>query len=105
MAQFDVHRNTGRQKTAIPYVVTVQSRRFDDSRRRVVVPLVLESEVAATEPALNPAFEIEDSVVLLHPIQIVSVAAELLGAHVCSLKNEGDRIIGAIDLLLSRAWD
>ena len=40
MAQFDVHRNTGKQKEAIPYVVIVQSSLYDGYRRRVVVPLV-----------------------------------------------------------------
>ena len=40
MTQFDVHRNTGKQKEAIPYVVVVQSSLYDGYRRRVVAPLV-----------------------------------------------------------------
>ena len=40
MAQFDVHRNVGGHKDAIPFVVVAQSRLFDDYRRRVVIPLV-----------------------------------------------------------------
>jgi len=44
-AQFDVHRNTGRNRTAIPYVVIVQSSYFEKSRRRVVVPLVSVAEL------------------------------------------------------------
>lgn len=39
MAQFDVHRNAGKHKGTIPYVVVVQSPPFDAYRRRVVVPL------------------------------------------------------------------
>jgi len=40
MAQFDVHRNLGANKAAIPFVVTVQSSQFGRYRRRVVVPLM-----------------------------------------------------------------
>jgi hypothetical protein len=40
MAQFDVHRNTGKHRDSIPFVVVVQSAQFDGYRRRVVVPLV-----------------------------------------------------------------
>ena len=40
MAQFDVHRNCGKHKDTIPFVVVVQSAQFDNYRRRVVVPLV-----------------------------------------------------------------
>ncbi len=105
MAQFDVHRNMGPQKAIIPYVVVVQSRRFDRAGRRVVIPMVLESVVQHTEPRLNPGFEIEGTRVVLNPLQMVSVAVERLGDLVGSLKGDGDRVIGAIDLLITRAWD
>ena len=45
MAQFDVHRNIGKQRHAIPYVVVVQSSLFDTYRRRVVIPLVRRSNL------------------------------------------------------------
>ncbi|MDX2088378.1 MAG: CcdB family protein [Kofleriaceae bacterium] len=105
MAQFDVHRNTGAQKAVIPYVVIVQSRRFDLASRRVVIPMVLASAVPASESRLNPAFEIENTRVVLNPLQMVSIAVERLGERVTSLKADGDRVIAAIDLLISRAWD
>lgn len=105
MPQFDVHRNIGRQKAVIPYVVVVQSRRFDRSRRRVVIPLVLESQVPSPESRLNPAFEIEGNAVVLNPLHIVSVALDRLGDRVGSLKGDGDRIIAALDMLITRAWD
>ena len=40
MSHFDIHRNTGKHRDSIPYVVVVQSGLFDDYKRRVVVPLV-----------------------------------------------------------------
>jgi toxin CcdB len=105
MAQFDVHRNGGKQRDSIPYVVIVQSAIFDAYNRRVVVPLVKESELsAAAHPRLNPRFKIQGVMVALHPLQVVSVSKQELGAPVESLAGESDRIIGALEEMLSRAW-
>jgi len=41
MPQFYVHRNPGRGRAAIPYVVVVQSSRPDELPTRLVVLLVL----------------------------------------------------------------
>jgi toxin CcdB len=105
MAQFDVHRNPGRQTDSIPYVVVVQSAQFDDYRRRVVVPLVRASALGpAPFPAFNPAFHVRGTKVILHPLEMVSVPVERLGVPVGSLAEEGQAIIGALDELFSRAW-
>ena len=108
MAQFDVHRNTGKQKDAIPYVVIAQSSLFDSYRRRVVIPLVRRSNLATSAAfiaiPLNPVFIIEGIEVILHPLEIVSISSEQLGDNVTSLAQEGDRITGALDELLTRAW-
>jgi toxin CcdB len=108
MAQFDVHRNKGKQKDAIPYVVIVQSSLFDSFRRRVVVPLVRRSNLgtsaAFADIPLNPVFMIDGVEVILHPLEIVSISNEQLGDKVMSLTAEGDRITGALDELLTRAW-
>lgn len=105
MAQFDVHRNTGRHRDDIPYVVLVQSALYDNYRRRVVVPLVRKAVLGkVTNPRFNPAFKIENVQVVLHPLEIVSVANEQLGELVASLSAEGNRIMDALDELLTRAW-
>ncbi len=108
MAQFDVHKNIGKQREAIPYVVIVQSSLFDSYRRRVVIPLVrsshLDNAAMLTSSSLNPAFTIQGIKVVLHPLEIVSVATEQLGEKVASLAEEGDRITNAMDELLTRAW-
>lgn len=104
MAQFDVHRNHSRQRSGIPYLLIVQSKRFDASGRRVVAPLLDGTMVRVTEPNFTPPFVIENRTVVLHPLQIVSIPSSHLGDFVCSLEPEGDRIIAAIDLLISRAW-
>jgi len=58
--QFDVHRNAGKHKDAIPFVVVVQSSQFNSYRRRVVVPLVRASAIGKISySTLNPAFKIK----------------------------------------------
>jgi len=105
MAQFDVHRNRGRSKDDIPFVVLVQSSVFDAYRRRVVVPLVRKSKLPKTlNPRLNPAFRIAGINVVLHPLEIVSVPVNELGELVASLEAEGMRISDALDEMLTRSW-
>lgn len=104
MAQFDVHRNTGKHRDHIPYVVVVQSALFDDYGRRVVVPLVKASSVGKiANPRFNPVFKIGRTSVVLHPLEIVSVPLAQLDEPVASLATEGKRIIQALDDLLTRA--
>ena len=104
MAQFDVYRNSGKHRDTIPYVVAVQSKLFDNYRRRVVVPLVKAQSIGEVpNPRFNPAFKIANTTVVLHPLEVVSVAVADLGKPVASLAKEADRIIGALDELLMRS--
>jgi toxin CcdB len=108
MAQFDVYRNKGALREAIPFVVIVQSAQFDRYRRRVVVPLVrqslLPSGSSTAGARMNPDFVILGVSVVLHPLDMVSVALDQLGERVGSLAEEGQRITDALDELLTRSW-
>lgn len=104
MAQFDIHRNRSQQKGIAPYLLIVQSARFDSYDRRAVVPLYVPAANPAADPTLNPAFIIEDRLVVMHTLQIAAIPTAQLGEWVGSLEANGDRIIAAIDLLISRAW-
>jgi len=105
MPQFDVHRNTGKHKDAIPFVVVVQSAQFDSYRRRVVVPLVRASEIGKIGyAAFNPTFKVRGTSVVLHPLELVSVPLDQLGDLVGSLSDESQLIVAALDELLTRAW-
>ncbi len=104
MSQFDVHRNSGKNQDAIPYVVLVQSSLFDSYRRRVVVPLVRKTTLGKiTNARFNPTFRIQGVTVVLHPLEIVSVHVERLGEPVASLAGEGIRIMDALYELLTHA--
>jgi toxin CcdB len=105
MAQFDVHRNSGQHRDSIPFVVVIQSALFDGYGRRVVVPLVKASALGKVASArFNPVFKVKNISVVLHPLEIVSVANDKLGKPIDSLIHEADRIIGALDELLTRPW-
>jgi toxin CcdB len=109
MAQFDVHRNKGALRAAIPFVVIVQSSLFDSYRRRVVVPLVRRSalprQTTAVGSRANPVFEVDGVKVVLHPLDMVSVSLDQLGEQVASLAGHGQSIADALDELLTRSWN
>ncbi|MBI2749927.1 MAG: CcdB family protein [Burkholderiales bacterium] len=108
MAQFDVHRNKGALRDSIPFVVVVQSAQFDRYRRRVVVPLVRQTVLPRDTPTvgarMNPVFVIDGVRVVLHTLDMVSVALDQLGEVVGSLEREGQIITDALDELLTRSW-
>ena len=86
----------------------VQSSLFDRYRRRMVVPLVRQSalagQLATVGSRLNPVFQVEGVAVVLHPLDMVSVAINQLGEHIASLADHGLAISDALDELLTRAW-
>jgi len=108
MAQYDVHRNIGSLRDDVPFVVIVQSSQFDRYRRRVVVPLVRRSALPGQMPSagmrMNPIFRVEGVDVVLHPLDMVSVAEDRMGPQVGSLADHGQTIADALDELLTRSW-
>lgn len=108
MAQYDVHRNKGALRESIPFVVVVQSAQFDRYRRRVVVPLVRQTLLPRDTPTvgarMNPVFVVDGVRVVLHSLDMVSVALDQLGEVVGSLAQEGQIIADALDELLTRSW-
>lgn len=102
--QYDVHRNPGANRRAIPFVVVVQSNRFRASARRVVVPLLAAEQFQAADSDVGPRFVVEGAAVVLDPLQITNVPRAALGEAVASLADEEDRITHALDAMLSRAW-
>lgn len=108
MSQFDVYRNTGKNRLVIPYVVVVQSPYFAAAHRRVVVPLVswdeLSKMAALPASAINPVFTVEGVKVVFNPLEIVSIPNGSLGVKVDSLADNSDEMIAALDELFSRAW-
>lgn len=53
---------------------------------------------------MNPVFTVDGLPVVLHPLDMVSVALDQLGEQVGSLANQGQAITDALDELLTRSW-
>ncbi len=53
---------------------------------------------------MNPVFVVNRVRVVLHPLDMVSVAVDQLGDKVGSLAQEGLAIADALDELLTRSW-
>lgn len=102
--QLYVYRNPGRSRAVIPYVVVVQSNEFRAAARRIVLPLVTASAFAAADSDVGPHFQIEGRTVILDPLQITNVPSDVLGPPIGSLVDQEDRVMRALDIVLSRAW-
>lgn len=102
MAQFDVCRNSNPESSrAIPYLLDVQSDLLEVLATRVVVPLVLATEMGKVANTLNPQFEIEGVCVVLSTPEIAGVPCRVLGEKIVSLQSQRGEIIAALDLLLT----
>jgi toxin CcdB len=53
---------------------------------------------------MNPVFRVAGIDVVLHPLDIVSVAMDQLGPQVGTLSQHGQAIADALDELLTRSW-
>lgn len=105
MAQFDVYRNRGQTRDNAPFFVTIQSALYDGYERRVVVPLIRKSSLdKIISPLLNPTFVIDGIPVVLNPLETFPIPKDKLGKFVHSLSDEGDRIVDALDELITRAY-
>ena len=102
--QFNVHRNPGRTRGVVPFVVVVQSNRFRNAARQVVVPLVAAEEFGLADSDVGPHFMICGRNVVFAPLQITNIPSDMLGPPVASLAGEDSRIVNALDALLSRVW-
>lgn len=103
MAQYDVHRNKGQTSARYPYLLVVQSGLLHRWDRRVVLPLAPDAD---DEPApdLCPAFNVGGRTFRLLTYHIVNVPKSALGTVVANLDAESDRIVAALDLVLSRGY-
>ncbi len=100
MAQFDVYENRNPEtKQSIPYLLDVQADLLDGLSTRVVVPLIAAMGKAADH--LNPRFKIRRTSVIMSTAELAGVSLQILGEKVCSLKEQRDEIIAALDFLFT----
>jgi toxin CcdB len=98
MAQFDVHRNSGRDARHIPYLLDVQSDLISRVGSRIVVPLVHAAMFGQpTAARLYPEFVVEGMSVIMVTTDLASVLRSDLGSKADSLADKRDAIRDALD--------
>ncbi len=106
MAQFDVHLNKGRNRASVPHFVNVQSRRLDNLRTRLVVPLLRPPGPVGGEPRMAPEFAIQSETLGLGAFELFTAPASALGPVIASRSGDAGatRIISATDEVITRAF-
>ena len=103
MAQFTVYHNPNhRTRSDIPYLLNVQNDLLAELRTRVVVPLARSARLNdQTMATLTPTFELEGQTLTLLTPQLAGIATQTLGEPVADWTVHRDRIIAALDFLLT----
>ena len=97
MARFDVYA----LKRGGGLVVDCQADLLDGLTTRVVAPLLAESEAPTPARHLNPVFEARGERYVLMAQFLSAVEVGELGRKVGSLTGDGERVLEALDFLIS----
>jgi toxin CcdB len=82
-------------------VVDCQADLLDSLKTRVVVPLIAESEAPTPARHLNPVFDVGGERYVLMAQFLSAVELRELGQQVGSLAEDGERVLRALDFLLT----
>ena len=99
--QFDVFQNpitTARGEQ--PFVVCVQHRNLDFLGTRLIAPLA-SAKIVREQSRLHPAVKVLGKTVYLLPHNLLALPTRLFREAVENLETDRDRIIAAIDLVLT----
>ena len=99
--QCEVHRNSGDEGGAIPFLIDVQADLLSDLDTRVVVPLVRRAAFGRPASRLHPIFSIHGEQLVMVTHLMAAVRRGSLGTVVASLNDKRDVIVSAIDVLWS----
>lgn len=99
MARLDVHPMPGAGQGG--YVLDVQADLLSHLATRTVVPLLREDRAPKPISELNPIFEIQGERHVMLTQAIASIPGRELRRVVASLAEERDRVVRALDILLT----
>ncbi|OGT83233.1 MAG: plasmid maintenance protein CcdB [Gammaproteobacteria bacterium RIFCSPLOWO2_02_FULL_61_13] len=103
MPQFAIHRNPNpATKTTAPYLLDIQSDLISDLNTRVVVPFHAAAAMKGkTLTTLTPVFTVEGKQFVMMTPQLAGIAKKKLGAKISDLSSQRDKVIAALDLLIT----
>lgn len=97
MARHDAHRADDFDG----YLLDCQANLLDHMETRFVVPLLPETRVAKFAARLNPVFEINGRRFVMATQGAATVQVRELGPVAVSLVDEHDKIVAALDMLIT----
>jgi toxin CcdB len=99
MARFDIYRNPGKNRSAIPFLMDVQSNVISGLATRIVVPLrSLSTVVPESLPSdLFPIQVVEGKSYFLDTPQLGAIPAQELGAPIVNVIVDQFKIVAALD--------
>ena len=101
MSQFTVYKNPNkRSRRRAPFLLDVQVDLLDRLATRVVVPLVLVSELRPARH-LNPTFDIAGKIVVMSTAELAGVSLSAIGEPIADLREQRTTIVGALDFLFT----
>lgn len=100
MAQFDVYKNHRPGWSKIPFLLDVQSD-IVDLATRLILPLVRTDIFGPTITRLNPVVMVGDQELVVSTADMASLPYKELGQLITHLGHDRDRILAAIDLLIT----
>lgn len=99
--QFDVFQNPiASARGEQPFVVCIQHRNLDYLSTRLIAPLA-NAKIVREQSRLNPAVEVRGKTLYLLPQNLLALPARLFREAVVNLEPDRDRIIAALDLVLT----
>jgi len=102
MAQFDVYTNPNLEsQQRIPYLLDIQADLLDNLSTRVLVPLYHQGNIIRLLQHLNPTVHVNDSPFIASVAELSAVSVHVLSNPVDNISHEHERIIAAIDLLMT----
>lgn len=103
MAQFYVYDNKNpASRKQYPYLLDIQSDLLSELRTTVVVPLCpAELAEGMQISRLNPSLEINGEVFIAMIQDLAGIDRQCLGGKVCDLNQDREKIIAAVDFMLS----
>lgn len=103
MLQFTVYKNkNSATKARVPYLLDIQNNLLSELETRVVIPLYATATMKGKAlTVLTPAIEIDGKDYVAMTPQLAGISKKELGAEVAELTAYRDRIIAALDFLVT----
>lgn len=103
MPQFMVYKNkNSATKARVPYLLDVQSNLLSELETCVVIPLYAATAIKGKPlTVLTPVIEVEGRELVAMTPQLAGISKKELGAEVADLAAHRDKIIAALDFLIT----